>query len=97
MRALDDARSSRARSATWASVTCHGQGRVRESKKFTVKIPAGVDNGDRVRLSGEGEAGMHGGGPGDLYVQVSVKTHAIFERHENDLYCEVLLVLSLPP
>lgn len=68
---------------------CHGQGRIRESKKLTVKIPAGVDNGDRVRLSGEGEAGMHGGGPGDLYVQVSVKKHSIFERHENDLYCEV--------
>ncbi|MCW8386318.1 molecular chaperone DnaJ [Fluoribacter dumoffii] len=68
---------------------CHGQGRVRESKKLTVKIPAGVDNGDRVRLSGEGEAGTHGGGPGDLYVQISVKKHAIFERHETDLHCEV--------
>ncbi|MCW8400116.1 molecular chaperone DnaJ [Legionella sp. PATHC038] len=68
---------------------CHGQGRIRESKKLTVKIPAGVDNGDRVRLSGEGEAGMHGGGPGDLYVQISVKKHTIFERHENDLHCEV--------
>lgn len=68
---------------------CHGQGRVRESKKLTVKIPAGVDNGDRVRLSGEGEAGMHGGGPGDLYVQINLKTHAIFERQDNDLYCEV--------
>ena len=69
--------------------SCHGQGRIRESKKLTVKIPAGVDNGDRVRLSGEGEAGIHGGGPGDLYVQINVKTHAIFERHENDLHCEV--------
>ncbi len=68
---------------------CHGQGRVRESKKLTVKIPAGVDNGDRVRLSGEGEAGIHGGGSGDLYVQVNIKAHAIFERHESDLYCEV--------
>ena len=68
---------------------CHGQGRVRESKNLTVKIPAGVDNGDRVRLSGEGEAGMHGGSAGDLYVQVAVKTHAIFERHESDLHCEV--------
>ncbi|KTC90638.1 molecular chaperone DnaJ [Fluoribacter dumoffii] len=68
---------------------CHGQGRMRESKKLTVKIPAGVDNGDRVRLSGEGEAGTHGGGPGDLYVQISVKKHAIFERHETDLHCEV--------
>ncbi|KTC71772.1 molecular chaperone DnaJ [Legionella birminghamensis] len=69
--------------------SCHGQGRVRESKKLTVKIPAGVDNGDRVRLSGEGEAGIYGGGSGDLYVQISVKQHAIFERHESDLYCEV--------
>lgn len=69
--------------------SCHGQGRVRESKKLTVKIPAGVDNGDRVRLSGEGEAGMYGGGSGDLYVQVNVKQHAIFERHDSDLYCEV--------
>jgi molecular chaperone DnaJ len=69
--------------------TCHGQGRVRESKKLTVKIPAGVDNGDRVRLGGEGEAGVHGGGSGDLYVQIHVKTHALFERHESDLHCEV--------
>lgn len=69
--------------------SCHGQGRVRESKKLTVKIPAGVDNGDRVRLSGEGEAGVHGGSAGDLYVQVSLKAHAIFERHESDLHCEV--------
>lgn len=69
--------------------SCNGQGRVRESKKLTVKIPAGVDNGDRVRLSGEGEAGAHGGGPGDLFVQVNVKQHSIFERHDNDLHCEV--------
>lgn len=69
--------------------SCHGNGRVRESKKLTVKIPAGVDNGDRVRLSGEGEAGSHGGGQGDLYVQISVKKHAIFERQDNDLHCEV--------
>ena len=68
---------------------CHGQGRVRESKKLTVKIPAGVDNGDRVRLSGEGEAGTHGGSAGDLYVQVSVKPHAIFVRQDGDLHCEV--------
>ncbi|KTD38550.1 molecular chaperone DnaJ [Legionella nautarum] len=69
--------------------SCHGQGRVRESKKLTVKIPAGVDNGDRVRLSGEGEAGIHGGGSGDLYVQINVKAHAIFERQDSDLHCEV--------
>lgn len=68
---------------------CHGNGRIRESKKLTVKIPAGVDNGDRVRLSGEGEAGSHGGGAGDLYVQINIKKHAIFERQDNDLHCEV--------
>jgi len=69
--------------------TCHGNGRVRESKKLSVKIPAGVDTGDRVRLSGEGEAGVHGGGTGDLYVQVNIKKHPIFERHDSDLHCEV--------
>ncbi len=69
--------------------SCHGNGRVRESKKLTVKIPAGVDNGDRVRLSGEGEAGSYGGTHGDLYVQVNVKKHNIFERHDKDLHCEV--------
>ncbi|MDP1601897.1 MAG: molecular chaperone DnaJ [Legionella sp.] len=69
--------------------SCHGQGRVRESKKLTVKIPAGVDNGDRVRLGGEGEAGSHGGSAGDLYVQISVKPHAIFARQDSDLHCEV--------
>ena len=69
--------------------SCSGQGRVRESKRLTVKIPAGVDNGDRVRLSGEGEAGIHGGPTGDLYVQVAVKEHDIFERYENNLHCDV--------
>jgi molecular chaperone DnaJ len=69
--------------------TCRGSGRERENKKLTVKIPAGIDDGDRVRLSGEGEAGIYGGGAGDLYVQVNIKKHAIFERQENDLHCEV--------
>lgn len=68
---------------------CHGQGRVRDSKMLTVKVPAGVDTGDRVRLSGEGEAGIHGGPTGDLYVQINVKSHPIFERQENNLHCEV--------
>lgn len=68
---------------------CRGQGRVQESKTLSVKIPAGVDTGDRIRLSGEGEAGMRGGPSGDLYVQVSIKPHPIFERHGNDLHCEV--------
>ncbi len=73
---------------------CHGEGRVRESKTLTVKIPAGIDEGDRVRLSGEGEAGIHGGPAGDLYVQVAVKKHAIFERHGKDLHCEVPIAFT---
>lgn len=68
---------------------CRGQGRVQDSKRLKVKIPAGVDNGDRIRLSGEGEMGVHSGPAGDLYVQVQIKSHAIFERRENDLYCSV--------
>lgn len=68
---------------------CHGQGRTQQQKTLSVKIPAGVDDGDRIRLGGEGEAGMMGGGNGDLYVQVSVKEHDIFKRDDNDLYCEV--------
>lgn len=70
-------------------VECRGQGRVRHTKKLSVKVPAGVDNGDRVRLSGEGEAGAHGAPAGDLYVQMHIKPHDIFERHGNDLHCEV--------
>jgi len=68
---------------------CHGQGRVQKHKTLAVKIPAGIDSGDRIRLSGEGEAGEHGGPAGDLYVQVAVRPHAIFERDGQDLYCEV--------
>lgn len=68
---------------------CHGQGRVQDTKTLSVKIPPGVDTGDRIRLAGEGEAGERGGPAGDLYVQVHVKEHAIFTRDGNDLYCEV--------
>ncbi|MCD6055924.1 MAG: dnaJ 1 [Gammaproteobacteria bacterium] len=69
--------------------TCQGQGRIRKKTTLSVKIPAGVDNGDRIRLSGKGEAGVHGAAPGDLYVQVQIKPHSLFERHGNDLHCEV--------
>ncbi|MBT3144761.1 molecular chaperone DnaJ [Neptunomonas phycophila] len=69
--------------------SCHGQGRVKKTKTLSVKIPAGVDTGDRIRLSGEGEAGSHGGPSGDLYVQVNVLEHPIFERDGRHLYCEV--------
>lgn len=68
---------------------CHGQGRVEETKTLSVKVPPGVDTGDRIRLSGEGEAGTDGGPSGDLYVQVSVKDHEIFQRDGKNLYCEV--------
>jgi molecular chaperone DnaJ len=68
---------------------CHGQGRVQESKTLSVKIPPGVDTGDRIRLGGEGEAGEAGGPPGDLYVQIGVKEHPIFTRDGANLYCEV--------
>jgi molecular chaperone DnaJ len=68
---------------------CLGQGRVRRTRKLSVKVPAGVDTGDRIRLGGEGEAGRNGGPPGDLYVEISVKEHAIFERDGEHLSCEV--------
>jgi molecular chaperone DnaJ len=69
--------------------TCLGQGRVRRTRKLSVKVPAGVDNEDRVRLSGEGEAGRNGGPPGDLYVEVHVREHPIFQRDGEHLSCEV--------
>ena len=68
---------------------CHGNGRHEEEKTLSVKIPAGVDNGDRIRLAGEGEAGPAGTAPGDLYVEVRVRPHSIFERDGDDLHCEV--------
>jgi len=69
--------------------TCHGAGRTEEEKVLSVKIPAGVDNGDRIRLAGEGEAGPAGTPPGDLYVEVRVREHDIFRRDGDDLHCEV--------
>ncbi len=69
--------------------SCSGQGRVQKTKTLSVKVPPGVDTGDRIRLSGEGEAGQHGAPAGDLYVQVNVKEHHIFERDGSNLYCEV--------
>jgi len=68
---------------------CHGQGTVKDSKTLSVKIPPGVDNGDRIRLQGEGEAGESGGPAGDLYVQVLVKEHPIFQREATNLFCDV--------
>ena len=69
--------------------SCHGAGRVKQHKTLAVKIPAGVDAGDRIRLSGEGEHGVNGGPPGDLYVQIHLKAHPVFQREQNDLHCEM--------
>jgi len=68
---------------------CDGVGRVRQHKTLSVKIPAGVDEGDRIRLSGEGEAGVNGGPAGDLYVVIHLKAHPVFARDHNDLHCEM--------
>jgi len=68
---------------------CSGAGRVKHQKTLSVRIPGGVDEGDRVRLSGEGEAGVNGGPPGDLYVQVHLRPHAVFQRDHDDLHCEM--------
>jgi molecular chaperone DnaJ len=73
---------------------CHGDGRVEKTKTLSVKIPAGVDTGDRIRLAGEGEAGQFGAPAGDLYVQVHVKEHPIFVRDGNNLYCDVPISFS---
>lgn len=77
-----------------ACPACHGEGRVRQEKVLGIKIPAGVDDGMRLRVSGEGEAGFYGGPPGDLYVVLKVREHPYFERRANDLYCTVPLSVS---
>ncbi len=69
--------------------TCRGQGRTRDSRTISVKVPPGVDTGDRIRLSGEGEAGEFGAPSGDLYVHVIVRKHEIFTREGPDIFCEI--------
>ncbi len=69
--------------------TCHGAGRVKQHKTLSVKVPSGVDEGDRIRLSGEGEAGVNGGPAGDLYVVIHLSANAVFQRDHNDLHCEM--------
>ena len=69
--------------------TCHGQGRIEKEKALSVNIPAGVETGTRIRLAGEGEAGMRGGPTGDLYIFIEVNDHALFERDSSNLYCRV--------
>ena len=74
--------------------TCSGSGRIKKHKTLAVKIPAGVDEGDRIRLSGEGEAGVNGGPSGDLYVVMQIKPHNVFTRDHNDLHCEMPISFS---
>ncbi|MEW2911988.1 molecular chaperone DnaJ [Leisingera sp. JC11] len=69
--------------------SCHGHGRVEKDRSLSVNIPAGVETGTRIRLAGEGEAGLRGGPPGDLYIFVEVSPHKLFERDGNNLYCRV--------
>nr|WP_254120609.1 molecular chaperone DnaJ [Shouchella clausii] len=71
--------------------TCSGKGKVRKRKKINIKVPAGIDNGQQLRVAGQGEAGANGGPPGDLYVVFQVKPHEFFERDGEDIYCEVPL------
>jgi molecular chaperone DnaJ len=75
--------------------TCRGAGRVKKHKTLSVKIPAGVDEGDRIRLSGEGESGVNGGPPGDLYVVMHLKPHSVFQRDGDDLHCEMPVSFGL--
>jgi molecular chaperone DnaJ len=69
--------------------TCNGAGKTKRNKTLEVKIPAGIDNGMRIRSSGNGEPGMNGGPPGDLYVEIHIKPHAVFQREGDDLHCEM--------
>lgn len=74
---------------------CDGEGRVEKAARIKLKIPAGISTGSRLRSSGNGEAGIRGGGQGDLYVVIHVKEHEIFQREEDNLYCEVPIAFSI--
>ena len=74
---------------------CHGEGRVVKTTKLNVRIPAGVDNGSRLRSTGNGEAGLAGGSAGDLYIVLSVKEHELFERQDDNLFCEIPIKFTL--
>jgi molecular chaperone DnaJ len=73
---------------------CSGQGRVTEERALSVNIPAGIEDGTRIRLAGEGEAGLRGGPAGDLYIFLSIKPHEIFQRDGSDLYCKVPISMT---
>lgn len=73
---------------------CHGTGKIKKQRKIHVKIPAGVDDGAQLRVTGEGESGTKGGPPGDLYIVIRVKSHDFFEREGDDIYCEIPLTFA---
>jgi len=73
---------------------CHGQGRVQKERNLSVNIPAGVEDGTRIRLAGEGEAGLRGGPTGDLYIFLSLKPHEFFQREAADLFCKVPISMA---
>ena len=74
--------------------TCHGQGKVKRQKTLEVKIPAGIDDGMRIRSAGNGEPGTNGGPPGDLFIEIRTKKHEIFERDGDDLHCQVPISIT---
>lgn len=84
----------RGRTITNPCTKCSGDGRVRQSKTITVEVPSGIESGTRIRHSGQGEAGLRGGHPGDLYVFVEVKEHEVFERDGLDLYCRIPISMT---
>ncbi len=73
---------------------CHGEGRIKHNKVLEVSIPAGIDEGQRIRLSGKGEPGVNGGPPGDLYVEIRITSHEVFQRDGDDLHCEVPISIA---
>ncbi|MDM0087445.1 MULTISPECIES: molecular chaperone DnaJ [unclassified Variovorax] len=74
--------------------TCHGQGKIKNNKTLEVKIPAGIDDGMRIRSTGNGEPGTNGGPPGDLYIEIRLKKHDLFERDGDDLHCVVPVAMT---
>lgn len=74
--------------------SCHGRGRIKKPEKLSVKVPAGIDEGQRLKLSGQGDAGMNGGPAGDLYVLINIQEHEFFQREEYDVHCEVPISVS---
>jgi molecular chaperone DnaJ len=75
--------------------TCHGQGKIKKQKTLEIKIPAGIDDGQRIRSTGNGEPGQNGGPSGDLYIEVRLRKHDIFEREGDDLHCQVPVSMTV--